>query len=119
MRQKQVWRYYCDHCNKGGCGKGAMLKHEKHCIRNPERACRMCEHGGTVTHPMPELIEALQNDGLKGLKDLTEACPACMLAAIVQERQGENGGHGEGYDFDYKAACVEFWASVESNRGQY
>ena len=42
MRQKRVLRYYCDHCNKGGCSKPAMRLHESICTLNTARVCRMC-----------------------------------------------------------------------------
>lgn len=82
MRSKKVWRYYCDHCNKGGCGKAAMAKHEQSCIKNPNRKCRMCALGQLSPLPLAELAEHIGN--IDDLRRAADGCPACMLAAAVQ-----------------------------------
>lgn len=85
MKQKKVWRFYCDHCKKAGGGKRAMETHERHCTLNPERECRVCAlvHGAHP-RPMPELIAALNEGGYKKLREASSECPACILARLRQ-----------------------------------
>lgn len=120
MRQAKVWRYWCDHCGKGGCGKGAAIKHEKHCTLNPARECRMCGI------PPATMLEAkalvLGGCSVDELRVAVEGCPACMLAAVRQAR-GRKGrrSHEDGWDFpaaafDYKAESAEWWKAVNEDR---
>jgi hypothetical protein len=109
VKIKRVLRYYCDHFRKGGCGKAAMIRHELHCIKNPQRECRMCALLGGQSTPMPELLEALLEDGLDGLRKKTDGCPACMLAAIVQMRiSGRGEFEFDLTEFDYQAERTEW-----------
>lgn len=129
MRRKQVWRYWCDHCNKGGCGGGAIAKHERRCIKNPARVCGMCAYAdiGDEQKPMPELLAAFDAGG--GLEALTEAaqhCPACILATIVQARIRDKAAgtfnEDSGYvEFDYKAASTVYLseANAAKERSEY
>lgn len=93
MRVRKVNRYYCDHCKKSGGQKSAMERHEKGCIRNPDRKCGFCASHetwvGEFQHEksLPELITILQNDGMQALKDAAGNCPGCVFAAIVQSRE--------------------------------
>lgn len=118
MRQKKVWRYYCDHCNKGGCGKAAMIKHEGSCCHSPVRVCRMCWHGELCQQPMPDLLAALEEGGVEKLREVADGCPACMLAAVIQFPK--DPGEGPWFDFDFKKESVPFWEAVnDANRGPY
>jgi hypothetical protein len=121
MRQKKVWRYYCDHCNKGGCVKAAMLKHERHCIRNPERTCRMCALGGGYQELMPVLKAALVEGGDNKLREVASGCPVCMLAAIVQtgpyDADPETGWY-EGPNFDYRTESRAYLDRVNELRSE-
>lgn len=109
MKTKRVLRYYCDHCRKGGCGKAAMIRHELHCIKNPNRECRMCALLDSAPEPMPDLIESLQQDGIDGLRKKTEGCPACMLAAIVQTRMSNDTRYiTDEVEFDYQRARADW-----------
>lgn len=105
-----MWRYYCDHCGKGGCGKGAMAKHERSCVRNPERLCRMCAHGLLPQRPIATLIEA------------AHSIPACMLAEVIQAHLQRYSPHDEDAQYDQrpyvdsKAEAARFWA--EANERQ-
>jgi len=122
MRQKKVWRYYCDHCKKGGCGKAAMIKHELHCIRNPVRECRMCEAGGNNPTPMPEMIALYRENGcrLQPLREAAVGCPACMLATVVQHRNSPAFDPYESEEFyDYKAECTAYWAIINEERREW
>jgi len=124
MRQKKVWRYYCDHCNKGGCGKAAMAKHERHCIRNDNRECRMCAslNGGT-SQPMDVLVAAAR-DGLDKLRGVADGCPICMLAAIVREQDRECDESGAWIDqrfngFDYESERTEALKLIRESQREW
>lgn len=136
MRTARVLRYWCDHCKKGGCQKAAIAKHEKHCVRNPDRSCRMCLHvrePGEGTPPnasyKPDtaaLIVALEmadnggRDGVAELRKAADGCPACMLAAILQYREKHGierfNEDGECFQFDYKKECEDVWKMVADAR---
>jgi hypothetical protein len=124
MRKIKRWRYYCDFCKKSGASGHHMQKHEASCCRNPNRTCRMCAADGSIVQQdMQTLLAALANDGLEELTRVTGECPACILAAIMQDRMNnpitfdERGASREFVEFDFKAACVTFWKRVnEANR---
>lgn len=100
MRTKTVTRYYCDHCNRGMFKRPSMIEHERCCIRNPERACALCEQ----KPDMPTLVKAIES-GLDAVRDAADGCPACVLAAIVQDREAykKKGEEPPAWvDFDYK-----------------
>lgn len=46
MQTKTKEVFYCEHCNKHGLSKSAMLRHEKFCSSNPlnQHACYTCKH---------------------------------------------------------------------------
>ncbi len=131
MRQKKVWRYWCDHCNKGGCGKHQMQTHEKHCTMNPDRYCRLCKSDNTqllraigvlpnpkdygvenkdylyawTSYPkMHEVLEQVMPD----VRAILDNCPVCMLAALRQRGQGELYSS----TFDYQKEMKEHWDEV-------
>lgn len=124
MKKVKKWRYYCDHCGKGGCASGHIARHEKHCIYNPERACRMCEYATgekEQTRPTRDLMEALNTSDMDGLKELAQHCPACILAAIVQtkramEAAGTYRPEEDYIDFDYKKAVADMWTEANAIR---
>jgi hypothetical protein len=114
-----VLRYYCDFCNKGSLSRASMAKHEAHCCRNPDRACRMCTLGQLEQRPMEELIAALNSGGVEAVQQVAGQCPACTLAAILvdRKRRGVNlrmlaDYEGEWLDFDYKQASERFFATL-------
>jgi len=100
VETKQV--YYCDHCRKHRLMRSAMEKHELYCTMNPERTCRwslleympsprMAAAGADGTHRMRRglprwvrMFAPLEEPILKRLRDHTQGCPACMLAAVRQ-----------------------------------
>jgi hypothetical protein len=95
MKKRKVWRYWCDHCGKGGCGGGAIAKHERHCCRNPSRICRVHkseERPDAVLspqRPIAELIAVFEAEGtgeerLARLRKLSDECPFCILSALLQ-----------------------------------
>lgn len=104
MRTKLVKRHYCDHCNKGGMVAKSMEQHERTCLKNPRRACFLCEEDRETPTPMAELIAAFDHRGLDGTGGLREAardCPACTLAAILQSMP-KNPDQDDYVQYDYK-----------------
>lgn len=127
MRKKKVWRYYCDHCNKGGCSGGCMKRHEASCCRNPSRVCGMCAAAGIGPEqkPTPALVEALgggDKAGVERLREAAQGCPACMLSAIIasdlQEPADLETGGGFHVEFDFKKERDEFWKEVNSAKAE-
>lgn len=129
MRTKKVTRHYCDYCKKSMAFRNHMEKHEKHCTKNPNRECGLCERIGESPRPIAELIAVvpklenfkreafLLNDypdydayekatleALQELRKLTNNCPACILAAL---RQSGNTALSDRV-FDFKAESLKF-----------
>ena len=136
MRSKKVTRYWCDHCNKGGLQPHAMAKHERHCTLNPARTCRVCtiiNGGGHVdAERMPGLIALLPAgpgpDGygdevtayiaqieaaMPKLREATENCPACILAALRQAKIHV----GMVSSFDFSGEMKTVFANIEPRQG--
>ena len=110
MRTKRVLRYYCDHCNKGGCGKAAMIRHEQRCVKNPSRTCGFCVEMGEAQKPMTELLKALEDGSLEQLREVSNNCPACILATIVQYRSKYSVPDDPVWiDFNYKEEAEAYW----------
>ena len=114
MIRVKRWRFYCEHCGKSSGSGGHLSRHEKRCTANPDRRCGMCGKGGIVG-----LIEALGNgdeDGLDRLREATDGCPACMLAAIRQSKlqfydSGEDGDASFRVEFDFRKEKSVWWAA--------
>jgi len=108
MKQIKRWRYYCDFCKKAGGSKGHIIRHEKSCTLNPNRICNVCLSLLEVEQKsISQLLEILPDGrnfieeeiagmisyGTLGkevekhmpkLRELTENCPACIMAALRQ-----------------------------------
>ncbi len=135
MKKRKVWRYTCEFCKKSGCSGGAISTHEKHCCRNPARACRMCKTQWPRAEVAPVMVALREIDDsteealTKQLEEVTGGCPACMLTALLQaplpmvewDNPGEyhfgtfhEGSHSE-YRFrvkwDFKKALAQWWAA--------
>lgn len=136
MTKKQVWRFYCGFCKKSGCSGGHIAKHERACTANPNRICTMCGHAHATQRPIAELLSVIRENLPKGsldgkaatekLREATEGCPACMLAAIrqsgLQSSTQDEGGWCNGVDFgfDFKLELTAFWKEVnESSKDRY
>lgn len=110
MKRKKVWRYYCDYCKKAGCSGGHLKKHEERCTLNPNRFCGMCNFMDIGQRDLSEAKQLLpdpkdykneENDygfteykkglgeavekAMPALRDFTDSCPACILAALRQK----------------------------------
>lgn len=128
MKTKKVNRYYCDFCNKGGCAAGHMKKHELHCTMNPDRICQMCQVAGNYEPTkLVDLIAILKDEKLahiipnstgdydklpRALRDASNDCPACILAAIRQS--GQTGI----FDWDYRENVKKFWLDLHSSENE-
>ena len=132
MTKKQVWRYWCDFCKKGSLSGGHMASHEKHCTANPNRICRLCLRTGLTQRPIAELMACLntkkENGGLADLRELTENCPICILAAIRQSGICKWDGDPENpaytITFDFKMELASWWseennAKAEADEARY
>lgn len=129
MRQKKVWRYYCDYCKKAGCHAGYLRTHEKHCTANPNRECGMClmiedaeqkplaeltavfdgfsgPCSGLVT-PKLRAVWADHDARIKELETLTNGCPACMLATA--RALGKRNPPVE-INVEFKKRVKNFWS---------
>lgn len=141
MRSKKVMRYWCDHCNKAGLRAHAMAKHERHCTKNPARACRTCTliNGGngpdsdelralvamlptpvaqdwdSIGNPSPQFEKFMREvaEVAPRLREAAGGCPACMLAAIRQA--GIFVSLVEGFDFKKEMSDVLDAAAREAD----
>ena len=124
MKRKKVWRYYCDHCKKSGCSGGWISRHEKRCTANPDRVCGFCRLADIDQVPIHVLTDTIHDEmavsepisvaeaaanAVKALRDKTEGCPACILAAIRQ-----SGLRPGVINFDFKSEAAA-WFSCYNN----
>ena len=123
MIRKRVWRYYCEHCGKGGCSGGHIRRHEESCTANPARICRFHETRDERQPEMAELIATVREHGddakglMDALRDVADNCPACILAALRQsgiqrawaDRKYE-GKDAPRIEFDFRAEVAQFWS---------
>ena len=134
MRQKKVWRYYCDFCKKAGCNKYWIVKHESRCTKNPNRTCGYCALRELPQPEMASLLVMLPNpenhqkcdgfgftgldatfgtairEALPKLREATENCPACIMAALRQK--GIPVPMAEGFNF--KKECESIWSDFNA-----
>ena len=129
MHKHKRWRYYCDFCSKSGGHAGWMLIHEAKCFRNPNRICTVCEALQECQTDIAELLATLKEDiegddvQLKSnsgpmviipakLRNAANECPACMLAAILQNAKTYDTPEDiPEFDFDFKKEMD--WTSNE------
>ena len=118
MKQEKVWRYWCDHCGKGGCAKGHMLKHERRCTLNPQRQCGFCRIDPDGVQKPIEELKAAYAKGLDELRKVANGCPACMLAGIRQWERDDPPRTDAGREpWNYQEEVKEWWADM--NPRQY
>lgn len=118
MIERRKLVFYCEHCRKHGMSRHAMEKHERHCTLNPNRTCRW---GGPdhVEIDLPAWIEMAKemeryallvrqprSEELQRLRDVTDGCPACMLAALRQSGIDIQTARDNGWD--YTKECERF-----------
>ncbi len=105
MKKLQRWRYYCDFCKKAGQAGGHIKAHESACTLNPDRVCKMCVKMGHEATPAIETLLAvlpsppdvmdwdaeeafkvLVEAAMPKLRELTDNCPVCIMAALRQKK---------------------------------
>jgi len=110
MRKVKRWRYYCDFCKKAGGSGRHIARHEKWCTMNPDRICGVCGMLEVNQKPISELLAVIPNSkdyeieseygdrifigklpvdvekAMPALRELTENCPACIMAALRQAK---------------------------------
>lgn len=127
MRQRRVWRYYCEFCNKGGLVKRYIAKHEVSCTANPDRVCRLHQYVlmPTTQVPIKNLIACFASNkpdyGMAELRILADACPACILAAIRQSRilkYDDPENPPPDLKFDFKAELAALWKDSNEARAE-
>lgn len=124
MKSKKVWRYWCDHCGKGGCRKDAIVSHEASCIKNKKRKCRTCLMAGISQVATEDLVTGFskarnEQDAVAWLRAVTKGCPTCMLATIIRfQEPPDEDGYGRWIDFDYKKERDAFWTEIHTTRAE-
>ena len=137
MNKVKRWRYYCDYCKKAGGNKAVIVKHEERCTNNPKRKCGMCTFLELDQKPISEMLNLLPEpekykvfynedktayefhllkeamiEPLKKLRELTDNCPACILAALRQKKIHTDFAEG----FDYKKEVQKIFKEHNSNQ---
>ena len=142
MKEKKVWRYWCEYCNKAGLQKGAMRQHERHCTMNPKRVCRVCamvqdcpleetqqhdpvalaamlpdpsEHKNLTEENFEYIDDSIKEPLAKAVQAVREVCggcPACIMAALRQ--RGIPVPLAEGLDF--KKEMQSFWDEINERK---
>lgn len=87
MRSKLKWRHWCDYCGKAMMSKPAMARHEKGCVKNPNRTCTTCAIIEEIPTPEADRLAAARR-GVGPLRIACNGCPACMLATILNPKLG-------------------------------
>jgi len=126
MITKKVNRYYCEFCKKANCSAPSISRHEKSCTLNPNRICRMCLICDLEQSKMSDLMKILPKpviiddnlgfqtivnikeieEGMEKLREVTENCPACILATIRQIGIPVPAIQS----FSFTEECKSFWA---------
>ncbi len=131
MHAVKRWKYYCDYCKKSSGRKDIITKHEKHCTMNPDRVCGLCSYIGIEQVPMNILINILASyevsieDRMHNLRNITNECPACILAAIRQSRiciyDEDDNPTPDHIDFNFQQELKYFWEFYNDNddEGRY
>lgn len=115
MKIKNKKVYYCDFCKKHSLSAPSISKHEKHCIKNLDRVCRLCEYSNstpldkTTKLKIIEKIKSLMSCPQKpnceisateikqpDIKEVIhiasesgwESCPNCLLSIIIPNKTG-------------------------------
>lgn len=122
MRKVKKWRYYCDFCKKASMRGDVIKKHEIGCTMNPLRKCGICEYFGNEQKPIDDLKATVEANGdmcIKPLRELTDNCPACILAAIRQhnkEMDVEDRIWTDEREFNFKTEMQSHWDQVNEDR---
>jgi len=117
MRQKKVWRFYCDHCKQSRGSRRGVEHHERHCVNNPNRQCRHCDMAGSRMEPIHERCEVMIEEGFAELRKFVDNCPMCLLnTALIVNRHSTYQDHIDIGLFDFQAEMKAFWKGIEATR---
>jgi hypothetical protein len=127
--------YYCEFCKKKSLSASVIHKHETYCTGNPDRLCRCCDRFENI-NDLKELIALIPSDDklfnsvdefgwqqpnekiisevLKQLRDKSDNCPACILAAIKQSKTTVIF-----QDFNFKEEMIKFFRDTEPEINTY
>jgi len=124
MKTKRVLRYYCEYCKKSGCSKRHIRHHEERCTLNPNRVCGYCKFLEREQPKIIDLLALLPNpddfkwysstfttaveESLPKLREATESCPACIMAALRQKGIPVPIAT----NFDFKKECQKIWDEI-------
>ena len=140
MKIKRKLRYYCDFCKKVSGSRHIMEKHEDHCTMNPNRECGFCtimdqpvcdisqlkklippyeefeEYDSINGEKLPYFIDKANRlpKILKELRDKTNNCPACIMAAIRQSQLPLGF-----FEFDFKTEMNQFFKDYKPEPTYY
>lgn len=118
MNAKTKTVYYCDHCKKHGLSRPAMENHERKCVRNPVRVCFWGSEHRLYAAPLAAEVRkraplteediAWLHDELYDEANMPEACPACMLAVLLQSGVEYHYNDHGGFLWRYEDAVKAF-----------
>lgn len=140
MKVKDKKVYYCEFCKKHGLSASSMSKHEKHCIKNLDRVCRLCEYGKWTSITKENKIkiidkikslmfypqncemgipaEQIKQPNIKEIQEIAteygwDGCPNCLFSIIVF-----TGIQNFPYqlDWDYKKELASVWEDINSDK---
>lgn len=138
MKVRQVKQYICEFCGKKGLSSGHMKRHERHCTKNPERKCRMCDILGVTQLPITDLMAILPDPSeyayedewgsggyrenlfiatdtvMPRLREITSECPMCIMAALRQKGIPVIAVRG----FDYKNEIAGAWNKIREEENK-
>ena len=140
MKSKKMWRYKCDFCGKWGGSKYHMTHHECRCTMNPSRECGVCAWkqrlwGDCIQRTMVELLTVIGDRAafikksdewgdtfdedalgivLGKLREFTDNCPACILAAFRQSNILLYGVGG----FNFKSEMESVLSDLRADQGE-
>jgi hypothetical protein len=116
----------CKLCQKIGDGKQADMAAMLALLPDPAQFMVTTpahrEHDGWEYYDVPECTalddEALRlvlGDAMKALRELTNGCPVCILAALRQKKIPVPVVE----DFDFKSELSDMWADINQNEAEY
>lgn len=128
MKVKIKKVYYCEHCKKHSLSASVLSVHEKHCLKNIDRECRLCKIAEKISLTKEnklEIIEKIQSkisilksdeekQSLK-LDDIEkilneyqryENCPNCLMSILLLTGIMK---YPYTVNYDYKKELMEWW----------
>lgn len=134
VKERTVKQFTCDYCGKKRYRRHIMASHELHCTLNPNRSCRMCKGKPHINQIIlvvkataklkgyelasSQIVDfnptsgyqAPESEVLKQIQELTDSCPACVLAV---HRVG-----GFFTEFVFREACDRWFQEERAEHRQ-